>query len=161
MRVLIVSDTHRRDENLEFVLRSIGDIDCLIHLGDAEGSEVFIREIANCPVHIILGNNDYFSELPREEELQIGKYKILLTHGNYYYVGSGTYYLKEEGRARDFDIVLYGHTHVPLVEIEDDIIVANPGSLSYPRQKNRKPSYAIMDIDDNGDAHFEIQYLDV
>lgn len=37
MRILIVSDTHRRDENLKEVIRRTGPLDMLIHLGDAEG----------------------------------------------------------------------------------------------------------------------------
>lgn len=48
---------------------------------------------------------------------------------------------------RGVDIVLYGHTHRPVIDIDDDIIAVNPGSLSYPRQEGRQPSYAIMEID--------------
>lgn len=90
MKILIVSDTHRRDANLKEVLLKVSPIDKLIHLGDSEGSEDYIRQIANCPVHIVSGNNDFFSDLPREEELQLGKYKVLLTHGHYYYVSRDT-----------------------------------------------------------------------
>ena len=54
---------------------------------------------------------------------------------------------------------MYGHTHRPVVDIEDDIIAVNPGSLTYPRQDNRKPSYIIMDLDREGKAHFTINYL--
>ena len=51
MKILIVSDTHRQNGNLCKVLAMVGDyIDMLIHLGDAEGSEDYIREIAGCPV---------------------------------------------------------------------------------------------------------------
>lgn len=64
MKVLIVSDTHRRDENLERVLEKEKPIDCLIHLGDVEGSEDYIREIAGCETHIVSGNNDFFCDLP-------------------------------------------------------------------------------------------------
>ena len=39
------------------------------------------------------------------------------------------------------DIVLYGHTHRPVIDIDDDIIAVNPGSLSHPRQEGRQPSY--------------------
>ena len=39
MRILIVSDTHRRDGNFRRVLEKTGPIDMLIHLGDTEGSE--------------------------------------------------------------------------------------------------------------------------
>ena len=35
MRILVVSDTHRQNGNLCKVLAKIGDIDLLIHLGDA------------------------------------------------------------------------------------------------------------------------------
>lgn len=159
MKILIVSDTHRRDANLKEVLFKVSPIDKLIHLGDSEGSEDYIRQIANCPVHIVSGNNDFFSDLPREEELQLGKYKVLLTHGHYYYVSLDTRSIKEEAKARGFDIVMFGHTHRPVLEIQEEVIALNPGSLSYPRQDGRKPSYIIMEIDQKGEAHFTINYL--
>ena len=45
------------------------------------------------------------------------------------------------------------------VDIEGDIIAVNPGSLTYPRQENRKPSYIIMELDREGKVHFTINYL--
>ena len=64
-----------------------------------------------------------------------------------------------EATARQFDIVMFGHTHRPLLEYGDAVIALNPGSLSYPRQEGKRPSYIIMDIDKKGEAHFEIEYL--
>ena len=115
MRILIVSDTHRRDENLKEVIRRTGPLDMLIHLGDAEGSEHAIATWVNedCDLEIILGNNDFFSCLDKEKELMIGRYRTLLTHGHYYNVSVGAEYLKQEARARGFDIVMFGHTHRP------------------------------------------------
>lgn len=52
-----------------------------------------------------------------------------------------------------------GHTHRPYLEQDKGITVLNPGSLSYPRQEGRKPSYMIMDLDRNGEAHFTINYI--
>ena len=40
-----------------------------------------------------------------------------------------------------------------------DLIALNPGSLSYPRQEGRLPSYAIMEIDRDEKVHFTIAYL--
>lgn len=128
----------------------------LIHLGDAEGSEDRITLEADCPVEMIAGNNDYFSDLAREKEIKIGKYRVLLTHGHFYYVSVDTENIKTEAISRQFDIVMFGHTHRPLLEIEDNIIALNPGSLSFPRQSNRIPTYAIMEIDAKGEAHFTI-----
>lgn len=159
MKVLIVSDTHRKNENYIKVLERVSPVDMVIHCGDIEGSEYLIAESAGCPVQMVVGNNDFFSDLPREKEFNIGKYKIWLTHGHNYYVSMSNENLKHEARMRGVDIVMYGHTHRPVVDIEDDIIAVNPGSLTYPRQENRRPSFIIMDLDREGKAHFTINYL--
>ena len=159
MRILIVSDTHRHEENLEIVLQREKNLDMLIHLGDSEGSEDYIRTIAECPCYIVKGNNDYFSDLNRDMKMTIGKYRVLLTHGHHYYVSLGTETIISEGRAQDMDIVMFGHTHRPLVDIREDITVLNPGSLSYPRQEGRIPTYIMMTIDDKEEAHYEIRYV--
>ena len=71
----------------------------------------------------------------------------------------------KEARAGGFDIVMYGHTHRPFYEVDKkdgdkDLIVLNPGSLSYPRQDGHRPSYMLMDIDRDGEAHFSLNYLE-
>ena len=47
----------------------------LIHLGDAEGSEYEIMKWGDkdCDLEMIMGNNDFFSQLEREKEIMIGK----------------------------------------------------------------------------------------
>lgn len=160
MKILIVSDTPGHEENLERVVEKVGKIDCLLHLGDVEGQEDYIEALVSCPVHIVAGNNDFFSELPREIVVTIGDYRILMTHGHYYGVSVETSMLKEEALARGCNVALYGHTHRPDLEIESEITVLNPGSLSYPRQHGRKPSYAIMEIDEKRIAHYDIYYLE-
>lgn len=166
MKILIVSDTHRKDENLKEVIKRSGRLDMLIHLGDAEGSEHLIMSCLNegCEPYMVLGNNDFFSSLDKEKEIMIGRYKTLLTHGHYYNVSVGAEALKSEARARDVDIVMYGHTHRPYYEVdkkkgEKDLIVINPGSLSYPRQDGHRPSYMLMELDKEGNAHFALNYL--
>lgn len=159
MKVLIVSDTHGRLGNLKEVLEQEKPIDMLVHCGDVEGSEKQIRELSGCPVHMVAGNNDFFSDLPREEEFSIGKYRVLLTHGHYYYISMGPEMLREEARARGFQIAMFGHTHRPYLDEKDGVIVLNPGSLSYPRQEGRRPSYLIMEVDEAGIAHFTHHYL--
>lgn len=159
MKILIVSDTHRKHENLKEVLERVQPVDLLIHLGDAEGEEDYIGELAGCPMEIVAGNNDFFSSLPREKEIQLGKYHVLITHGHYYYVNAGIADIEKDAAARNFDIVMFGHTHRPLIDYANRIIALNPGSLSYPRQEGKRPSYILMDIDKKGEASFEINYL--
>lgn len=158
MKILIVSDTHKKNDNY-FKVVEMHKPDMVIHCGDAEGSEYALSEAAGCPVHIVLGNNDFFSQLPRELEFNIGEYKVWVTHGHNYYVSMGNETIKREAVARGKDIVFYGHTHRPVVDIDDDVIAVNPGSLSYPRQEGHLPSYVIMEIDRFGELHFTIAYV--
>ncbi len=159
MKILVVSDTHRKHANLETVIEREAPFDLMIHLGDAEGCEDEIQERAGCPLEIVAGNSDFFSTLPREKEITIEAYHIFLTHGHYFDVTSGIEDVKREAAARKCDIVMFGHTHRPLIEYGDDVIALNPGSLSHPRQEGRQPSYIVMEIDKKGKAHFEICYL--
>ena len=73
MKILIVSDTHRRNENYIRVLERVAPVDMVIHCGDIEGSEYLIAECAGCPVQMVMGNNDFFSDLPREKEFMVGR----------------------------------------------------------------------------------------
>lgn len=158
MKVLVVSDTHKKNDTY-FNIVKLHKPDMVIHCGDAEGFEEALTEAAGCPVYIVLGNNDFFSNLPRELELEIGGYKVWVTHGHNYYVSMGNETIKQEAVARGMDIVCYGHTHRPVVDRSKDIIAVNPGSLSYPRQENKRPSYVIMEIDRKEKLHFTIAYL--
>ena len=159
MKILIVSDTHRKTEYLEMVLEREKPLDLLIHLGDIEGDEEYIQVIAECPIEAVAGNNDFFSDLPGECVIQIGKYKVLLTHGHYYYVNAGIRHIKKEAIARQIDIAMFGHTHRPMLEQDGGVTVLNPGSISYPRQEGRCPSYIVMELDENGEASFLIEYI--
>ena len=160
MKILVVSDTHGHTKNLERVLEKVGDIDLFIHCGDLEGGEDYIRALAEVPCYMVAGNNDWFSDLQREMEISVDDYRIWITHGNNYGASMGPERLLEEAAARNVDVVMYGHTHRPLIEYQDNIVIANPGSLSYPRQNGRKPSYLIMEIDRDHEAHYTINYLD-
>lgn len=157
MRVLVVSDTHRKnDAYFELLTRHRPDM--VIHCGDSEGSEYALTQAADCPVQIVLGNNDFFSYLPRELELTLESHKIWITHGHNYYVSMGNEMLKREALARGANIVFYGHTHRPVVDREGTVIAVNPGSLSYPRQEGRRPSYIIMELEKDK-VDFAIKYL--
>ncbi len=157
MKILIVSDTHRKNENYFKVVEKVRP-ELVIHCGDAEGSEYVLTQAVDCPVQIVLGNNDFFSYLPRELELKLGAYKVWVTHGHNYYVSMGNEAIKREAAARGMDIVIYGHTHRPEVDRKGRIIAVNPGSLSYPRQEGRRPSYIIMEADEK-DVRFTVEYL--
>lgn len=157
MKVLIVSDTHRKNDNYFKALEKVKP-NLVIHCGDAEGSEHILTKATGCPMQIVLGNNDFFSYLPKELELELESFKVWVTHGHNYYVSMGSEVIEREAKARGFDIVMFGHTHKPIVHRQEGIIAVNPGSLSYPRQEGRRPSYIVMDVEGEK-ADFVIEYL--
>ena len=120
--------------------------------------ELYIENTAGCPVYIVAGNNDFFADLPGEEEICIGERKILMTHGHGYYVSRNTNRLKKAAIERGVHIAMYGHTHIPEIDMNDDVIVLNPGSLSYPRQAGHRGSYIIIHIDQEN-VKFELKYV--
>lgn len=161
MKILIVSDTHGRTYNLDYVIAQEAPFDYFIHLGDV--CDVYLeteREIS-CPKTIIAGNNDFFGTYPKEAELELAGKRIWLNHGHRYGIHYGTDFLKKTGREMGVDIVMCGHSHVPVIDIEDDIMVLNPGSLTFPRQENRTPSYIVMEINEAGEVNCRIRYLSV
>ena len=160
MKILIVSDTHGRHSAFDKALKEAGKIDALVHLGDTEGGEDYIEAVCGCPAYVLAGNNDFFSDNLREMEVVFGTKKAFMTHGHYYYVSLGPDRIIEEGKMRNADIVMFGHTHKPFLEMIDGMIVLNPGSLSYPRQEGRKGSYIMMEIEPDCDVKCEIKYLD-
>lgn len=159
MKILIVSDTHRNEDNLIEVLEKEKNLDLLIHCGDVEGAEDEIEHYAGCKTVLVAGNNDFFSRLPREAELQVEGMKVWVTHGHNYYVNANPEYIRKEARIRNIDVVLYGHTHRPIIEKTEDLIVINPGSLTYPRQEGRRPSYAVLELVERDVQRLEIVYL--
>ena len=159
MKILIVSDTHRNNANFLKVVERTAPVDMVVHCGDVEGSEYLIREASGCPVQMVQGNNDFFSDLLQEEEFELEGYHIFITHGHYYYVAMSEERLKEEARERGADIVMYGHTHKPALTREPGLITLNPGSIAYPRQAGRRPSYMIMNMMPGEEIDISLEYL--
>ena len=135
MKILVVSDTHRKLENLKVILEREQPMDLLIHLGDAEETRTVLRRWRDAGWRSLRATMTFFSNLPREKELRIGSYRVLITHGHYYYVSAGIADIEREAAAQGYDIVMFGHTHRPVIDYTRDVIALNPGSLSYPRQE--------------------------
>jgi putative phosphoesterase len=91
----------------------------------------------------------FLASLPLEVRTSIGGARVLLTHGSpwpphdeYLYPGSAKLANVE---TLGVDLVVYGHTHVPLVERFGDTLVVNPGSLGMRGNTPVPHTYAIID----------------
>lgn len=160
MRVLIVSDTHRRLNNLKAVIRIEKNLDQVLHLGDVEGDEERIRSLISCPVAFVDGNNDFMGNNGADRMITLSGVRIFMTHGHRYGVSVNNSYVAWEARTREAHIACYGHTHRPVIEERGGLYLINPGSLSYPRQSGKKPSYIIMTITDSEHVDFALRFLE-
>ena len=156
---MIVSDSHRERRNLYRVLEREKPIDLLVHCGDIQMDEMELEKEAECEIVVVAGNMDFGAGLPREKVFQIGAYKVFLTHGHLYGAHFDDGELRRAGEEEGADIVMFGHTHCPQVKRYGDMVILNPGSIAFPRQEDGRPTYAVMTVDEAGEAHYEIKYV--
>lgn len=140
MRLIVVSDSHGSREPIERLYRQYPN-DGVIHLGDHISDAQWMRErTQGHPVYAVKGNCDPFEEGQEELILELDGKKILICHGHRYGVKSGLGQLLAAAKAKGVDGVFFGHTHQPLMERREGLLVLNPGSL-------KMGDYAIIEIE--------------
>lgn len=135
MKLLVLSDSHGRIGLIQEIIEK-ESYDKLIFLGDGLRDFEYIND-EKCIK--IAGNCDLFSIEQKEVRLKIEDVQLLATHGHLYRAKLGPFGLIKEARARQVDLLLYGHTHEQKIEIIDGVKFVNPGSVA-----NGK--YAIIEI---------------
>ncbi len=148
MKILVMSDMHRRKSNFERVLEKHKDIVNVIFLGDGVDDAKEISEFfPDKRFYLLSGNCDFLSFLPSSEIITLAGVEILATHGHSYGVKNGTERLYEAAKIRGVKLALYGHTHIPKIEYKEGIYMVCPGALG---NSSEGPTYAIIDIDEKG-----------
>ncbi|MFL5678985.1 MAG: metallophosphoesterase family protein [Chloroflexota bacterium] len=168
MRIGVVSDTHlpRFGRELPRALRDgLRDeaVELILHLGDMTDPMVpgLFERIASFDG--VAGNND-----GRELEERFGRRKIVeaggkrfgLVHGDQGLARTTPERARSSYNSGDVDAVLFGHSHMPLLErLPDGRLLLNPGS---PTDKRAQPRYswAIIQITSDGRIDAEIRYFD-
>lgn len=129
MRLCVVSDSHRRREALRLLAAEEETCDAFVHLGDLTADAEYLRELTGRPVYSVRGNCDLGSRLPDELTLEEEGARLLLCHGHERRVKEGLYPLLLRAREAGVQAALFGHTHAPLCEWEQGILLLNPGAL--------------------------------
>jgi len=137
----LISDTHglvRPD-----VFLALDGVSAIFHAGDVGGREVLhiLERIA--PVQAVFGNTDMADDpgLCRHFTEVVGGLSVHVSHGHE--LGSPT---PVALLARyDADVIVYGHTHRPLVVRCGDRLVVNPGAAG-PRRFDLRPTVARLTI---------------
>jgi putative phosphoesterase len=156
-RVGVLSDTHvsQRGARLhDTVLRHFEDVELILHAGDLSTLAVLNQLSAYAPVEAVQGNveqQEVVMALPIKRTLVVGGCEIGLVH----ILGERKDYRRnaryEFPAAR---VVIFGHTHIPLLEDADGLLLLNPGSAMDRRQQPHC-TIAVVTITD-GEPYAEI-----
>lgn len=105
--------------------------DQILHLGDlmSDTAELGFAYPA-IPLACVPGNCDGWTGEPEEKLLRLAGHRVLMGHGHQWYVKHSPDAALRAARRAGAEILLFGHTHVPLCRQEaDGLWVLNPGSI--------------------------------
>lgn len=162
LKIVVISDTHGDSQTANEVIEKELPFDYLIHCGDAQmDPESFLEHREQYGLLAVKGNCDWFVDLPEYLFRKLGSCGVLIVHGHRQGVRDGHRILLENARRLGASVVLYGHTHVPVVTHyeEPDVLVVNPGSLTENRPAGRAGTYAVMTISPGQAAKAEIMEI--
>lgn len=143
-RVAVVADTHHSFKWLPFAAERLGKVDLLFHLGDfCVDAEQVSKALGDVPYVTVRGNNDAFGTAPLLRVERVEDVWIMLVHGHEFYTVGQMVQKAEENHC---SAVLFGHTHLPLLQASGELLVINPGSLSLPR-RGKSPSCALLEVE--------------
>lgn len=151
MLIGVVSDTHipsRARRIPPRVIAGLRGVDLILHAGDLTELSVLAELRAIAPVEAVVGNVDsleVMEALPRTRILDVDGRRIGLVHGD----GPGPSTPARVLRAFagiPVDAIVFGHSHAPLCEHRDGLLLFNPGS---PTDKRRQPraSYGLLRVE--------------
>ena len=157
MKICVFSDSHGYADNMIEAVRREKPTLCFF-LGDGESELVTLRgRYPDLPVNAVRGNCDLRSAQPLILNCAVGGLKIFAAHGHQYEVkyDDALHELSYAALRADADVLLFGHTHLPLLDRHLGMLILNPGTIG----KVRSPSYGVLTIE-NGRAEAEIKYMD-
>jgi len=145
MRLGVISDTHGllRAEVFE-VFKAV---DHILHGGDVGTWEILIELQALAPVTAVYGNTDgpeLRGKLTQVAQVELDGFEIVVTHGDQFGHPTPTKLHDAYPRA---EIIVFGHTHNPLLELVDrTVTVINPGGAG-PKRFGLTPSVGILELE--------------
>jgi putative phosphoesterase len=145
VRLGVLADTHGQLRAEVFEL--FAGVDHILHAGDV-GPLALLHELeALAPVTAVYGNTDdaeVRARLPQAASIELDGFRIVVTHGDQF--GSPTPE-KLVAAFPDAEILVFGHTHRPLLTLVDQVVtVVNPGGAG-PRRFDLPASVGIMELE--------------
>jgi putative phosphoesterase len=140
VRIGVLSDTHLPDSAeagaflQELAARHFAGVELILHAGDIVACGV-LAAFAPCPVYGVRGNMDAADpELPNKRVLHVAGLRIGLIHG--WGPPAGLLHrVRREFADTHLDCLVFGHSHEPLCQQEEGLLLFNPGSATDRRNQ--------------------------
>jgi putative phosphoesterase len=132
MRIGVLSDTHlhRVSRDLREIMdHHLSQVDVLFHVGDYT-SPVVMEFLSSRNFHGVHGNMDPVgirAVLPEKKIVELGGFRFGLIHG---WGSSAGLEEKVLGQFTDVDVIVYGHSHKPMNDVVQGVLLFNPGTAS-------------------------------
>lgn len=162
MKIGIISDTHGCADRWQLAYEKFfQDADLILHAGDIlyhgprnpmleDYNPALLAERLNvCPVPLVLvkGNCDaevdtLVIQTPIEapySHILAGGRRILVTHGH----RESEKQREIQAQAGKVDLIVTGHTHIPVLEKKSGIVFLNPGSPSLSKRTDGRATVAV------------------
>ncbi len=142
-------------------LRSAG-VELILHLGDHTSLDVATLFGAIAPFEAVAGNNDeddVVRRWGRRRIVGLGQARLGMVHGDQGRSRTTPDRAIEAFAGEPVDAVLFGHSHLPLCERRDGLLLLNPGSPT-DRRRNAACSWALLDVAPDGTLSAELRSFD-
>jgi uncharacterized protein len=155
MKLGLISDTHGllRPE----ALRALEGVDHVLHAGDVGDPDILTELAAIAPVTAVWGNTDGWDVRDRTvevAEVELGRVRVVVLHGHR--LRAATPELAAAAHP-DAGLVVFGHSHRPLVRRIGGVLAVNPGSAG-PRRFRDPVTVALAHVED-GEVTAELMDL--
>ena len=152
IRIGLISDTHNllRPE----ARTALKGVDHIIHAGDICDAQVLAELEAIAPVTAVRGNNDrgsWAEGLQERVRVEFGGVRVYIVHD--------LQDLDVAPETAGIKVVVSGHSHRPLMKMENGVLYMNPGSAG-PRRFSLPISIGFLEIAE-GRAKGRLQTLEV
>ena len=147
----------------------LGDHDYAVLTRNTTGLDPLAARAALWSAEKLTGENmEYLRRLPRELRLSLSGINILVIHGSPKRPLRG--YITPETPNRELlnlvqgikaDVIVLGHTHIPMKRVIQGKLLVNPGSVGQPRNRDPRASYALLTLGDELRVKFERVEYDV
>lgn len=153
----------REDDRIVSVM---GNHDLAVLTGDVSFfNPIAARAVLWTRERLTRDNIEFLRNLPKKLELELEGMRIFLCHGSpadpideYVFPNVSDSRLRFLISLANSDILVMGHTHVPMLRFIDERLVLNPGSVGQPRDFDPRASFAVLELPEMSVDIIRVEY---